>query len=64
MTLELSVKELELLQRIVQQYFMNLREEIYHTDSSLFKDDLKVEKAQIEAMLNKIATAVRAAATA
>jgi len=57
MKLEMSVKELELLQRIVRQYYMNLREEIYHTDSSLFKDDLKVEKAEIEALLGKIEVA-------
>ncbi len=64
MILEMSVSELELLQRIVRQYYMNLREEIYHTDSSLFKDDLKTEKAEIEALLGKIEAATRAAATA
>lgn len=38
MRFDFSVEELALLQRIVQQYYMNLRAEIYHTDSSLFKD--------------------------
>ncbi|MCG3154592.1 MAG: hypothetical protein DKINENOH_01186 [bacterium] len=64
MKLEMSMSELELLQRIVRQYYMNLRGEIYHTDSSLFKDDLKLEKAEIEALLGRIEAAARAAATA
>lgn len=64
MKLEMSVSELALLQRIVRQYYMNLREEIYHTDSSLFKDNLKLEKAEIEALLSRLEAAARLAATA
>ncbi|MDZ7363281.1 MAG: hypothetical protein ONB46_21560 [candidate division KSB1 bacterium] len=53
MTLNFSSEELALLQRIVQQYYMNLRAEIYHTDSSIFKDALKAEEAQIQRLLEK-----------
>jgi hypothetical protein len=54
MMLELSSEELALLQRIVRQYYMNLRAEIYHTDSSIFKDTLKEEEAQIQRLLEKL----------
>ncbi|MCG3119767.1 MAG: hypothetical protein ALAOOOJD_02278 [bacterium] len=54
MRFDFSAEELALLQRIVQQYYMNLRAEIYHTDSSLFKDTLKAEEAQIQRLLKKV----------
>lgn len=54
MMLEFSSEELSLLQRIVRQYYMNLRAEIYHTDSSIFKDTLKDEEAQIQRLLEKL----------
>jgi len=54
MMFELSSEELALLQRIVRQYYMNLRAEIYHTDSSIFKDTLKDEEAQIQRLLEKL----------
>ena len=52
--LELASEEMVLLQRIVRQYYMNLRAEIYHTDSSIFKDKLKEEEAQIQRLLEKL----------
>lgn len=54
MKLEFSAAELAHMRRIVRQYYMNLRAEIYHTDSSIFKDGLKREEAEIEALLGKI----------
>lgn len=60
MKLEFSAEELAHMQRIVRQYYMNLRAEIYHTDSSIFKDGLKQEEAQIKALLHKIDEAVPA----
>ncbi len=54
MMLEFSSEELALLQRLVRQYYMNLRAEIYHTDSSVFKDKLKDEEAQIQRLLEKL----------
>lgn len=62
MRFDFSVEELALLQRIVQQYYMNLRAEIYHTDSSLFKDTLKAEEAQIQRLLEKIGSELFATA--
>lgn len=62
MRFDFSVEELALLQRIVQQYYMNLRAEIYHTDSSLFKDTLKAEEAQIQRLLKKIGSELFATA--
>src|SRR5574341_1231798 len=54
MTLNFSSQELELLQRIVRQYYMNLRAEIYHTESSAFKKGLKDEEVQLQRLLEKI----------
>jgi hypothetical protein len=54
MMLDLSSQELELLQRIVRQYYMSLREEIYHTESSAFKKNLKDEEAQLDRLLEKL----------
>ncbi len=51
--LELSPEEYALLQRIVRQYYMTLRQEIYHTESSVFKKDLKDEEAELERLLEK-----------
>lgn len=54
MMLEFSSEELALLQRIVRQYYMNLRAEIYHTDSSAFKEKLKAEELQVQRLLQKL----------
>ena len=54
MIITLSPHEVELLQRIVRQYYMELRAEIYHTDSSHFKEGLKIEEAQLERLLEKL----------
>ncbi|NUO84135.1 hypothetical protein HUU05_29020 [candidate division KSB1 bacterium] len=54
MLLELTPQELATTQRIVRQYFMNLRAEIYRTDSSIFKDGLKEEEAELELLLRKL----------
>lgn len=57
MKLDLSSEELALLQRIVRQYYMELRAEIYHTDSSQFKQKLKNEEVQLERLLKKLEAA-------
>jgi hypothetical protein len=54
MILNFTSQELELLQRIVRQYYMNLRSEIYHTEASAFKMSLKDEEAQLQHLLEKI----------
>jgi hypothetical protein len=53
MMLELSPQEYALLQRITRQYYMTLRQEIYHTESSVFKKDLKDEESELEHLLEK-----------
>jgi hypothetical protein len=47
-------QELELLQRILRQYYMDLRAEIYHTEGSTFKMGLKDEEVQLQRLLEKI----------
>ncbi len=54
MIITLSPQEAEQLRRIVRQYYMELRAEIYHTDSSQFKQGLKSEEAQLERLLEKL----------
>jgi Ser/Thr protein kinase RdoA (MazF antagonist) len=54
MMLNFTSQELELLQRIVRQYYMNLRSEIYHTEASAFKMGLKDEEAQLQRLLEKL----------
>jgi len=54
MMLDFSSEELALVQRLVRQYYMNLRAEIHHTDSSIFKNTLKDEEAQIQRLLEKL----------
>jgi hypothetical protein len=54
MTIELKPEEVELIRRIVRQYYMNLRAEIYHTDATLFKKRLKDEEGAVMGLLEKI----------
>lgn len=54
MTIELKPQEVELIQRIVRQYYMNLRAEIYHTDATLFKKRLKDEEQAVMELLAKL----------
>ncbi len=54
MMLEFSPQELVLLQRVARQYYMTLREEIYHTESSAFKKNLKDEEVLLERLLEKL----------
>ncbi len=54
MLLELTPQELAAVQRIVRQYYMDLRAEIYRTDSSIFKDGLKEEEAELEKLMRKL----------
>jgi hypothetical protein len=50
---DFSFEELALLERIARQYYMTLRQEIYHTESSVFKKDLKAEETQLNRLLEK-----------
>ena len=53
MVLNFTSQELALLQRIVRQYYMNLRSEIYHTEALQFKMASKDEEAQLQRLLEK-----------
>jgi hypothetical protein len=54
MTIRLPRQDAELLQRIVRQHYLNLRSEIFHTDSSLFKKRLKEEESAVLVLLEKM----------
>jgi hypothetical protein len=54
MQLALDVREKELLQRIVEEYYSNLREEIYKTEGAAFKDQLKEEEGMVQGLLARI----------
>lgn len=57
MNINLTDQERELLVHIVEEYYSTLREEIYKTEASEFKDNLKVEEAAIENLLEKLRVA-------
>ena len=55
MIVTLSTQEVELLQRILRHYYMELCVGIYHTESPSFKQGLKSEEMQLERLLEKLA---------
>jgi len=57
MNINITDQERQLLVRIVEQYYLTLREEIYKTEAFEFKDKLKVEEAAIENLLEKLRAA-------
>lgn len=54
MQIILDEQQRQILLRIVEQYYSNLRQEIVKTDGSAFKDSLKEEEQQIENLLEKL----------
>lgn len=54
MMLELDEADRELLERIVRAYLADLREEVYKTDTSTFKDGLKEEERRVRALLDRL----------
>jgi hypothetical protein len=57
MRLELTGHEIELLLKIVDQYYSNLREEIYKTEAYQIKGELKVEEDMVKSLLEKLRAA-------
>jgi len=57
MALQLTMSEPEraLLEKIVSRYYGDLREEIYKTDTSTFKAELKKEEEVVAALLQRLA---------
>ncbi|MBK9795458.1 MAG: hypothetical protein IPP58_02985 [Holophagaceae bacterium] len=50
----LDPKELELLQRVLDNRLEDLRREIHHTDSRIFKAQLRADEARMEGILAKL----------
>jgi hypothetical protein len=54
MDLELSTDERTLLAGLVDESLRNLKEEIYHTDTPEYKDQLKIREALMIGILQKL----------
>jgi hypothetical protein len=48
-------KERDLLKKVLDQYFSELREEIYKTEGHEFKVQLKDEETRIKQLIDKLA---------
>ena len=62
MQLDISSQEQELLVHVLDNYLRDLRSEIYHTDSSGFKDELKEREETINELLTRLRSPTRASA--
>jgi hypothetical protein len=54
MNLELGTDERTLLAGLVDESLRNLKEEIYHTDTAEYKDQLKAREALMIGILQKL----------
>lgn len=54
MNIAVTERERELLVRVVEQYYANLREEIYKTEGHQFKSALKDEESTLKNLLAKL----------
>lgn len=57
MQLELADREKAVLLRIVDDYYGNLREEIYKTETPEAKDELKEEEKIVKSLLDRLRAA-------
>lgn len=57
MQLDLTDQEGELLLKIVNQYYSDLREEIYKTEAYQIKGELKEEEVLVKSLLEKLRAA-------
>jgi len=62
MEISLSGEEADLVARVLRQYYSDLREEIYKTETFELKDQLKREEAVLKEILNKLTKAQTPAA--
>jgi hypothetical protein len=53
-TLELSTEERKLFRQVLKDQLGALRQEIRHTDTRSFKDELKKTKISLEKLLDKV----------
>jgi len=54
MQIDLSVEELKLLAELLRREYQELREEIYKTEDTRFKADLRAKEKLIESLLAKL----------
>jgi len=54
MELTLTPAELDLVQGILKDALGSLREEVYHSETARFKDDLKADETLLRGVLTKI----------
>lgn len=57
MDISLTDRERDLLERIVEDYYSTLREEIYKTEAYQIKEELKSEESAIKVLLEKLRSA-------
>ena len=55
MELTLTPAEVDLLEGILNDALGSLREEVYHSETARFKDDLKADETVLRGILTKIA---------
>ncbi len=55
MELILTPAERDLLEGILEDALGSLREEVYHSETARFKDDLKADEAMLRGILGKLA---------
>ncbi len=55
MELILTPAERDLLEGILEDALGSLREEVYHSETARFKDDLKADEVMLRGILNKLA---------
>jgi hypothetical protein len=55
MEVTLTPAERDLLEGILEDALGSLREEVYHSETARFKDDLKADEALLRGILSKLA---------
>jgi hypothetical protein len=55
MEVTLTPAERDLLEGILEDALGSLREEVYHSETARFKDDLKADEALLRGILGKLA---------
>jgi hypothetical protein len=58
MQIDLTDEEVELLGRIIEDYYLTLREEIYKTEGYQIKHELKEEEATVKNLLEKLGSQI------
>ncbi|MFN8444891.1 MAG: hypothetical protein U0175_29160 [Caldilineaceae bacterium] len=54
MTLELSTRERDYIVKLLETAYKDLRQEIHHTHTSTFKDELKLDEEMVHQLIEKL----------